>query len=111
MNMTPEEKEFYDLWMAYLPPFVARDYAERLTGGLIQSPKTLRNMDCEGQGPKELWEYGQQVMYPRQALIEFMLQSRRVRCRLRAGQPVEPPKVSRPTKPSRAKKPRGGQAA
>lgn len=54
-----------------LPPIVARRQLGQFTGGLI-APRTLANLDCLGQGPKERIRMGRKVAYPRDAFINWL---------------------------------------
>ena len=56
-----------------LPPLVPRNKVGVLTGGLI-SPKSLANKDSLGLGPRKKVKFGGKVCYPREALIEWILE-------------------------------------
>lgn len=52
---------------------VARTEVERFTGGAI-SEKYLANLDSAGKGPAGRFRCGRKVVYPVQALIDWMAQ-------------------------------------
>jgi hypothetical protein len=50
---------------------VARQRVREFSGGAL-SPKLLANLDCEGRGPAGRMMVGRQIVYPVDALIDFM---------------------------------------
>ncbi len=56
-----------------LPPLVPRNKVGELTGGLV-SPKSLANKDSLGLGPRKRVKFGGKVCYPREALVEWILE-------------------------------------
>ena len=55
------------------PPLVPRNKVGALTCGLI-SPKSLANKDSLGLGPRRRVKFGGKVCYPREALVEWILE-------------------------------------
>jgi hypothetical protein len=54
-----------------LPPMIARKKVSYFTGGLV-APKTLRNEDCKGVGPRERMATPMGTVYPTAYLLEWM---------------------------------------
>jgi hypothetical protein len=53
-------------------PFVTRNQLPKLTGGILNA-KTLRNLDCLGQGIKGKFTIGYRIVaYPVKNVIEFL---------------------------------------
>lgn len=67
------EQDFSRALLDSLPPLVARERVEELTGGLVSS-KTLSNMDGRGLGPEEAYRVGRKIAYKRESLVEWMIE-------------------------------------
>jgi len=76
-----EGKAFIEALLPKLPPAIAREAVEYYLGGLV-SPKTLRNADSNGAGPKEAWFVDRKVVYATKSLLEYIV-SRWPVCRRR----------------------------
>ncbi len=61
----------YSELAASLPPIIARTEVPKLTGNLISSGH-LANLDCLGQGPKNVVKCGKKVGYTRDSFIEWL---------------------------------------
>ena len=51
-------------------PIISRKEASKLSGGLV-SEKTLANLDCLNEGPKERVRIGSRIGYPVTAFAEW----------------------------------------
>lgn len=52
-------------------PLVAREKISEFSGGIL-TPKTMANMDCNGEGPKGRITCGRKVAYPVAELIAWL---------------------------------------
>lgn len=55
-----------------LPPIVTRKQALAATGNLF-SPRTLTNMECRKEGPRNKIKIGRQVAYAREDFVDFIM--------------------------------------
>lgn len=53
------------------PPYIAREKIGEFTGGII-TPKSMANLDCNGEGPKGRITCGRKVAYPINSLISWL---------------------------------------
>ena len=65
------KRELLEILAAELPPVIARKAVERHLGGLVTT-KTMANADAEGKGPKDPYAVGRNIVYRREALLEFI---------------------------------------
>jgi len=65
------EKQIIDSLRQQLPKFVARAAVPTLLGGMV-SAKTLANADSQLEGPEGSFRCGRKVVYPREALLEWL---------------------------------------
>ena len=77
-EFTPDEREFIDTISEGLPPIIARDRIEKLTGGLC-SRKTLANYDAKGMGPEVAFSVGRRVAYKRDSFLQRLIKAMPVR--------------------------------
>jgi len=50
---------------------VCRGEIRRFSGGMV-SPKTLANLDSQGEGPKGAFRYGSKVAYPVSEVVSWL---------------------------------------
>ncbi len=67
------KEELKEQFLKVFPPLVPRNQVGVLTGGLV-SPKSLANKDSQGLGPRKKVRFGGKVAYPREVLIEWILE-------------------------------------
>lgn len=60
-------------WNKWPAPVVARSEVRKFTGGIF-SPRTLANLDSKGEGPRGRLRLGRKVCYPKNELIEWLLE-------------------------------------
>ena len=70
----PPEDEFRKVMLAKLPPIIARKDIGRQLGGLV-SAKTLANADSAGTGPLGAYQVGRVIVYPTEALINWLIET------------------------------------
>jgi hypothetical protein len=58
--------------------FVAREVSKEFTGGLV-SPKSLANLDSQGEGPAGAIRCGRKVIYPVKSFIEWLEKRSKIR--------------------------------
>jgi hypothetical protein len=54
------------------PELIARGDIAKISGGAYSS-RTMANLDCLGKGPKGAFRLGKKVLYPKQALLDWLL--------------------------------------
>lgn len=64
--------QFVKRMKAKLPPIIARKEVVRLLGGIV-SPQTLSNADRAGQGPGGAYRVGKLIIYPTDALLNWIV--------------------------------------
>ena len=70
--MTPEQKEFADILLSEMPPVVARKNVSQFLGGMVDM-RTLANADAKGMGPEVAYAVGRNVVYRREALVDWFM--------------------------------------
>lgn len=70
---TPAQVTVLAEFIEKLPPIIARKKVAYFTGGLV-APKTLRNEDCKGTGPRERMATTLGTAYPTPYLLEWLEQ-------------------------------------
>jgi hypothetical protein len=68
------KRELLDILAGELPPVIARKDVERFLGGIV-TRKTLANADARGDGPETTYAVGRNVVYRREALLEWLSRS------------------------------------
>jgi len=68
-----EKQSLRESLLQSFPPLVPRNKVDELTGGLI-SKKTLANRDSLGLGPRQRVKFRGKVCYPREALVDWILE-------------------------------------
>ena len=74
MELSEEQKIFFETMAKELPPFIARDRVSDFFGGLISRP-TMASKDCLGGGPKVKYRMGKKVVYPREDLLMWFIEN------------------------------------
>lgn len=69
--LTEIEHEFICKMTERLPPFIARREVRWITGGVLRR-QTLSNADAAGIGPEGSYKVGTMVVYPTEALFQWM---------------------------------------
>lgn len=62
---------FDELAAAWSAPLVARREVTRFSGGIL-NPRTLANLDSQGEGPPRVKWGAKMVAYPTKSLVEWM---------------------------------------
>ncbi len=64
-------KDFSGMAKRWPSEYVAREKIGAFTGGLIH-PRTMANIDCQGNGPKGRLRFGNKIAYPLNELIDWL---------------------------------------
>jgi len=67
--------------------FVAREVSKEFTGGLV-SPKSLANLDSQGEGPEGAIHCGRKVIYPVKCFIAWLEKRSQFKMRVRHAHDV-----------------------
>ena len=67
-RITPSLSQLADKWPS---PFVARHELDKFSGGIL-NPRTMANLDSQGEGPAGRIRIGRKIVYPVQSLVEWL---------------------------------------
>lgn len=62
---------FEEMLKRWDSPIVARGEIRRFSGGVV-SPKSLANLDSQGQGPDGAFRIGCKVVYPARNVVDWL---------------------------------------
>lgn len=62
---------FFERLIETLPPIFCREEAARQLGGIFTA-RTLKNMDCRGDGPQVTARIGKKVAYERDSFVHWL---------------------------------------
>ena len=65
--MVPDFQSMVKAWDQ--GPYVARSQVDKFSGGILH-PKTLANLDSQGEGPERV-KYGRKIFYPVDKLAQW----------------------------------------
>ncbi len=67
MEMAPDFQLMVEAWNG--GPYVPRSQVDKFSGGILH-PKTLANLDSQGEGPERV-RYGRKIYYPVEKLAHW----------------------------------------
>ncbi len=71
-KLTPEGEEMRQYLLKELPPIIARKQVEFFLGGLVKMD-TMARLDSQEEGPRRALNFGDNVAYKREDLVDFVL--------------------------------------